>query len=85
MLRRPPQPRQRPSNENANGLIGEYLPKGTDLSGVSQAELNAIAKRLNNRPRKGPDFETPVEVFQREILQLTNRVGTSNLKPPGFN
>lgn len=70
----PRSPWQRPSNENANGLIREYLPKGMDLSQVTQSELNAIARRLNNRPRKVLGFKTPAEVFQSEILKLANPV-----------
>ena len=59
----PRSPWQRGSNENTNRLLRDYLPKYTDLSAYSQAQLNAIAKELNERPRKTLEFETPADRF----------------------
>jgi len=63
----PHAPWQRGSNENTNGLVREYLPKGSDLSVYSQAELNAIAESLNTRPRKKLGFQTPEEVYRASL------------------
>ena len=54
---------ERGSNENTNGLIRQYLPKGKSMKGLTQAKCNAIAERLNNRPRKRHGYRTPNEMF----------------------
>ncbi len=66
----PHSPWQRPSNENTNGLLRQYFPKGTDLSRWSDEELAAVAAVLNGRPRKVLGWSTPAEVYQQELSSL---------------
>jgi IS30 family transposase len=63
----PQNPWQRGTNETTNGLLRQYLPKGTDLFAYSQSKLNAIARQLYERPRKTPDYETPAEKFGQSV------------------
>ena len=65
----PYSPQERPTNENSNGLIRQYFPKGTDLSQVTKKELKEVQNKLNNRPRKVLDMQTPKEVFDKLIMQ----------------
>ncbi len=72
----PHSPWQRPSNENTNGLLRQYFPKGTDLSRWTHQDLQAVVATLNARPRKSLEWRTPAEVYQQQ-LQSTSQAGVA--------
>ena len=72
----PHSPWQRGSNENTNGLLRQYLPKATDLSGLSQRQLDDIAWELNTRPRKALGFLMPIEAYQQAVNEIDSKCCT---------
>ena len=67
----PHSPWPRGSNENSNGLLRQYFPKNADLSVYTRAELNAVARQLNNRPRQTLGWMKPSEVFSRFVASTS--------------
>lgn len=78
----PYSPWERPTNENSNGLLRDYFPKGTDLSLITKKRLKEVQNQLNERPRKVLDWRTPKDVFDELIMQKINASKHANPAPP---
>ncbi len=65
---------RRGSNESTNGLLRQFFPKGTDLSTISQTELNDVARLMNQRPRKALGWKTPEEAMAEELAAFRSNV-----------
>ena len=74
----PHSPWQRGTNENTNGLLRQYFPKGTDLARWSAEEIEAVAATLNNRPRKTLEWKTPAEALNEQLLS-TKHAGVASI------
>jgi IS30 family transposase len=74
----PHSPWQRGTNENTNGLLRQYFPKGTDLARWSAEQIEAVAATLNNRPRKTLEWKTPAEALNKQLLS-TKQAGVASI------
>jgi transposase, IS30 family len=78
----PQSPWQRGTNENTDLLLRQYFPRGTDLSGYSQAQLDQVSLRLNQRPRKTLGFQTPASKLHASVAKFLHLDLELVLRPP---